>query len=242
MKTTSKIFATTLAFFCLFSYSASADFSQPKNIESEFGALYVPDGFDTNDNVQIVGEGLFPNLCFRPGTVKTSIDHTKKIVTLTPLAFQYSGPCLQVLLPWDRVIDLGVLHAGDYMIVQKNQSTDNRLLGLLKIPAAKTQSADDYLYAPISQAYYEFKEGKHTLKLSGEFSNDCTKLTNISIKPQTKVIVIQPISEMDTNAACKTGKHLFEKTVELPKLEAGRYLIHVRSLNGKSVNNLIDVE
>ena len=232
----------TISTTLFLSQTVLADFSQPKKIGAEFGSLYIPDGFDTNDNVQIVGEGVFPNLCYRPGVVRVAIDSVKKIVKLMPRALHYSGPCLQVILPWDRVVDIGVMSAGDYTVVQASQNAENRVIGQLRIPIAKTQSADDYLYAPISQAYYEKKDSHQTLKISGEFSNDCTKLVNVAVKVQRNVIVVQPISEMDVNAQCKPGKFAFEKTTDLPKVPSGRYLIHVRSLNGKSINTLVDVD
>lgn len=233
----------SLSFILLLgSKTTFAEVSKPRAIQAEFGTGYIPEGFDTNDNIQIVAEGMFPNLCFRPGSVKVSIDQVKRQVTLLPSALEYSGPCLQVVLPWDRVIDLGILKSGEYTVIQPSRDITNRTLGRLKVHAATMAGADDFLYAPVSQAFYESKNGKKTLKITGEFTNSCLKLVDVVANLQPKVVVIQPISEMDESATCQTGKFVFEKIIELPKMTEGRYLIHVRSSNGKSINNLVDID
>lgn len=236
------VLALTSSFLMSIASSHADMANKPSTVQAEFGAGYIPDGFDTNDNVQIVAEGMFPNLCFRPGSVRVNVDHVKKQITLNPTAMHYSGPCLQVMLPWDRVIDLGVLKSGEYSVVQTSREPANRALGKLKIHAATTASADDFLYAPVSQAFYENKAGKQTLKIAGEFTNSCAKLVDVIVNVQTKVVVVLPVSEMDESSQCQSGKFAFEKLIELPKLAEGRYLIHVRSLSGKSINNLVDVE
>jgi hypothetical protein len=105
-----------------------------------------------------------------------------------------------------------------------------------------TDNTDDYLYAPISQAYYSQSKTGRTIILTGEFSNSCMTLTSVKVDIQPEVIVLQPISDMANRANCTAGQFPFSKTVDINAAKPGRYLLHVRSLNGNAVNSLIDVK
>src|ERR1035437_9052314 len=65
----------------------------PSIVQVGYHTGYLPDGFDTNDNVQVIGEGLFSNSCYRPGPVQVNVDQTAKTITLTPKAYFYDGMC-----------------------------------------------------------------------------------------------------------------------------------------------------
>jgi hypothetical protein len=55
------------------------------------------------------------------------------------------------------------------------------------------------------------------------------------------VIVVLPIAKMETRPDCKDGKFPFNKVVSVDLVPKGRYLLHVRSMNSKAINNLVDV-
>jgi hypothetical protein len=237
-----KLSVSLVAVLALSAQGALAADLGPELIEAQYHTGYTPDGFDTNDSAQVVAEGLFPNTCFRPATPLVRVDHEKKTVTVDSKAYYYEGFCLQMLVPYDQTLDLGLLKAGKYDVIQKvRQGELAPSLGELNVRVATNSSADDFLYAPISQAFFESKDGKKSVRVTGEFTNSCLELVDVMINVQTKVVVLQPISELKTEN-CRTGKFPFERTVELPAdMKAGRYLIHVRSLNGKAVNTLVDV-
>jgi hypothetical protein len=214
----------------------------PVVVGSEFHTGYVPDGFDTNDNAQLVAEGLFRNSCYRPASVKVDVDHSAKTITLHPTAYEYEGYCLQVMIPFDQAIDVGILKAGTYQVIQSIMGEQN-VLGQMKVRIAANSAADDYLYAPVSQAYFEKKPGKPaTVRVSGEFTSSCMKLAEVMVSVQPNVIVLQPISTLQDRGDCVQGKFPFEKQVQLANMKTGRYLLHVRSLSGKSINTLVDVQ
>lgn len=213
----------------------------PSLIEAGFHTGYIPDGFDSNDLVQIVGEGLFRDSCYRPASVRVDVDHENRKISVSPTAYLYDGMCLQMLIPYDQAIDVGFLKAGKYQVVQKSLGTETQL-GDVKVRVATNASPDDYLYAPVHQAYFMSKAGgKATVKLAGEFTNSCMKLADVTVSVQPRVIVLQPISQVENRDDCTQGKFTYEKEVEIANLKAGRYLLHVRSLNGKAINTLVDV-
>lgn len=231
MKFFSILFAIALA-----AGVASAQSYQPKLVKSSFAQGYIPLGFDSNDQVQLVGEGILPNTCYKPAATTWTVRGDKIIVA--PKALLYNGYCLEVLVPHNEVVDLGVLPAGNYTVVHEDSG---QKLGELTVAAATTASADDFLYAPIGQAYFRKEGNRNLITLSGAFSNSCMQMTDIKLNVQEKVIVVQPIVKMTSATNCQGGNFPFQFSSEVKNARAGRYLLHVRALNGKAVNNLIDI-
>ena len=231
---------SVLVGFCLHlpTSAFAGEFAEPKLVQNLFSESYIPKGFDNNDLVQIVAEGVFSNGCYKPGKIAVHVDENKKVIHVDPYAYIYSGLCIQVMVPYHQVLDIGILRGGNYKIIQGATGKD---LGALTVRSSTQAAADDYLYAPISQAYISQKDGRSYLTLSGEFSNSCLKLDKVVVDLQPKVVVVQPIANMSGTSDCQAGVFAFEKTVEIKNMPKGRFLLHVRSLNAKSVNNLFDI-
>lgn len=240
MKTKSVLVAAMIG--CLVAPFAKADLpsNTPVMIESNFINGYLPEGFDTNDSVEIVGEGLFVSSCYKPAHVDVKVDTTAMRIELRPRAYYYDSLCLQAIIPYHQVVNVGILPFGRYRVVDANRKED---LGVLNIRLATSSSADDFLYAPVSQAFFKQEAGKNFLTVSGTFTNSCMRLADVVANVQPKVITVQPIMEMTEGTLCADGMFPFEEKIEVHGLSAKqRYLVHVRSLNGKSINNLIDLE
>lgn len=232
---------TTLAIIAIaftIQAKAEAEDNTPKTEPISFGKVYIPNGFDNNDNVQITGEGMFPNTCYRYATTSVQVDHTAKTIRLNTEAFKYPGMCLQVIVPFDRVVDVGILKEGDYSVITNN---DNQTVGRVSIHSSKTKNADDFLYASVSQAYFQSKNSVNKVFLSGNHPSRCLKIKEVKSDVQSDVVIIQPIVEMDPSEHCVGGQFPYETSVDVGSMKPGRYLLHVRTINGKSVNNLIDV-
>ncbi len=226
-------------FFLLFSIQALAD-NSPVEEAVSFDRIYVADGFDDNDNVQIVGEGMFANACYRHSRTKAKVDQKKMTIELAPVAYRYQGFCLQVILPFERVVDIGVLKAGTYTITQNNGL--KRTLGKLHVAKSRSSGADDFMYSPISQAFFQSRFMTNRVFLIGDFPMSCMKIKEVKVNVQAHVLVVQPIAEIDPNVPCVSGKYTFEQVAELGNVTPGRYLLHVRTLNGQAVNTLVDVK
>jgi hypothetical protein len=237
---TKEITMIRFSLFALAALMAFPAFAQdPVKKPATFNTIYVPKGFDSNDNVQIVGEGMFKNTCYRPAETTVQVDHEKKTITVGPVAYEYSGMCLQVVLPFDRVLDLGMLKAGTYSVIQ---ATDGSMLGTVQVAEARTDSPDDFLYAPIDQAFLRQQNGQGEVFLTGSFSSSCMHMDQIKVSVQEKAIVVQPIAKMEARDGCLRGKFPFSKMVKVDGLTKGRYLLHVRSMNARAINNLVDLQ
>ncbi len=212
--------------------------AEPTQVPATFSKIYVPVGFDSNDNVQFVGEGIFNNSCFRPAPTTLAVDPATKTIKVGAVAYRYNGICLQVLLPFSRVVDVGILAAGTWQIV----GVDGKRLGQIKVAPTLTADPDDYLYAPVSQAYVRQTRASESLILNGTFPNSCMSMQEVRVNVTDDVVIVQPIAQMIDKSACKGGPKIFTHIVNLPLIKAGRYLLHVRSMNGAAVNSLVDLQ
>ncbi len=214
--------------------TALAQSTGPELVSSPYTEAYLPIGFDSNDHVQIAAEGVFRNTCYKPGPV--SFEMADNNIYLTSQAYYYDGPCFKMLLPYHQVIDIGILPQGKYKIFRKSGGV---FLGELDVAEATATVADDYLYAPISQAFITQQDGKNFLTIEGKFNNSCMLMKEVRIRIQPKVVVVQPIAEIAEAQGCTDGAFPFSETRELKGLEMSKFLLHVRSLNGSAINSLI---
>ena len=233
-----KLTRISLALIAAVAFNTNAD-TFPKVVGTMFHMGYIPVGFDTNDNSQLVAEGVFPNSCYKPVGTKVSVDHGEKVIRVYGRAYKYKGACLQMVVPYHREIDVGLLKAGTYKVVSvfDNQQKE---LGNLQVAIATNSEPDDFLYAPVSQAYFSKADGKHYITISGQFPQTCYKMREVVVRVQPNVLVVQPIAEK-TDDVCEERIQPYSETVEVKNVKEGRYLLHVRSLNGRAINNLIDV-
>ena len=234
-----QFFASIFVFMSVFTGGRALAESAPVKVPVLYDKLYAPGGFDSNDHIQIVGEGLFRNACYRSAGADVAIDEGTKTIRVNPVAYEYTGFCLQVVLPFDRVMDVGILPAGKWQVVQGDDQS--KKLGEFIVRRALRESPDDYLYAPISQAFYRHRDGRSEITVTGSFSNSCLSLQDVRTSVEGDVIVVQPIAALASRAGCSEGKFEFSRTITMNQIEAGHYLLHVRSMNGKAVNSLIDV-
>lgn len=210
----------------------------PKINQSTLEAGYIPNGFDSNDQVQMVIEGTYRDTCSKPAGTRFSVNAASKTIQILSYEYRYSGVCLDMLVPHDEVVNLGIVGSGSYQVVQAN----GRQLGRLNVNMATKASPDDFLYAPISQAYIKNVGGRQALTLSGVFTSSCMRLKNVVSHVEGNVVTVQPLAELlPTATHCIQGRFPFEQTTYLQAVRPGRYLLHVRSLNGNAINNLFDL-
>ncbi len=211
----------------------------PSLVDTVFSGSYIPIGFDSNDQIQFVAEGVFPNSCYRKGPVEVVIDEEAKRINLSSQSYVYSGMCLQVLVNYSKVINVGVLSPGTYSITQ---GKDEQVIGSLPVKPNTVEGVDDFPYAPVNQAMLTRDVDGVTLTLTGTFTNSCLSLGDVVVTPQKDVVVVQPMVKVDDSGGCTNGKFRFtyEKLIA-GKILSGRYLLHVRSMNGRSVNSLVDL-
>jgi hypothetical protein len=230
--------------------SASAEAARERRTNSDIVTieavdLFVPNGFDANDEIIVVLDGYLPNSCFRLTRPEVNVDKSSRQITVSQMARKFPGPCLVTLVPFTNIIPVGALEAGDW-VVSTNRGILNQELHVSPDTSGGQFGPDSHLYAPVETVSVSYSEGnKFEAKVSGRFTNSCMKMNDVIVMHKGRVIELLPVLDEEAmlGANCATAEKPFQKTVKLPvDLEIGRNLVHVRSLNGNSVNAVFSVE
>lgn len=232
-----KIFIFTTAF--ILSLDANGNLN-PTLQNVALQKSYVPIGFDDNDRVQLTVTGIFPSTCYKVGTAGADVNEKRRTIRIWQTAYFYNGICLGIFVPFTQVVNVGIIEMGQYDLFD---GPTGKYLGTLLVNRSTNPGPDDYLYAPIDDAFViTDAEGRNTLVLLVSFFDRCTRLKDVMIHTYPEVIVAQPIAErLEEGERCIPEKNRFTKMVELDPSLKGLYLLHVRSVNGQSINKLVDV-
>ena len=140
----------------------------------------------------------------------------------------------------------GILKQGAYEVsVEKDPTLEKTM----EVRHRTTESPDDHLYAPVKNAYIDvnYDTGKQALKLQGEFPHlfvGCMVLKDVRVVADpVDVLIVQPIAEIVDGPICdqQPADRSFKFTKGLAKPFEGEGLLHVRTLDGKSLNRYLDI-
>jgi hypothetical protein len=234
-----------LVFASLLSLAAPAladEPGMPRLLDVTPTRVFAPPGFDSNDNAQLVLAGEFPNTCFRMGPAEARVDVERKRIFVRSRAYYYpQGWCLQTLVPFDQTVELGVLPAGEYSVHVEGER-DLRV----KMPVALSVSGgpDDFLYALVDEGRTEVvsEEGQQELIVAGKLTSSCMFIKELRTMYRARnVVEVLPIAEVRPNTICQPVLRPFEARVLLRRPWDGDTLVHIRSLNGKAVNRVVQL-
>jgi hypothetical protein len=233
------LLSSATSLLLVFAASVACAQAGPTKVPALYKKIYAPGGYDSNEQVQRVGVGMVRNTCDRPAETTVQIDEANQKILVGPVAYEYAGLCLQVILPFQRVIEVGILKPGQWEVIQASSS---ERLGTVSVKAATRESPDDFLYAPVSQAFLRQRGMITEVLLAGSFPNSCFSLDTVKVTIEPEVLVLQPIAKVKKTQGCVDGSYPYSKVVSIPLVSKGRYLLHVRSMNGNAVNSLVDVQ
>ncbi len=229
----------------LLTFAASAsdwdDSNAVEEVAAPINGIFVPKGFDNNDNAQVVITGAYPNTCYQVGRVDALVNDETKTIDVEVTSFFHSNrPCLMLYTPFTEVVSLGLLKAGSYH-VQVNNKADQQLM---PVSIAPVDSSDDFVYANV---FGLIRKGDRGFVLEGRLPKACAKLQKVQmIEEPGNVVVVLPLVEFpegcDPNVVNDRDRgQAFSEEIQLPSSMKGRYLIHVRSLNGGSMNQVVEL-
>lgn len=223
------------------------DKTGPEEISAPVTKIFVPKGFDDNDNSEVILKGEFTNSCFQVGRSGSTVDDAKKRVIVWATAYKYAGEnCLEVKTPFIQSINVGMLKSGEYTVVYKY---NENLRADLSVAVRTTESPEDYLYAPVVNARLNTDaNGKQSLTVEGNYPYmfiGCMRMSEVrTSRSNSDVLVVQPITEIVNDDECFTqpSDKAFSVTTGLNEPFTGEGLIHVRVLNGDALNRLIETK
>jgi len=206
-------------------------------------------GFDDNDNVQAVVEGMLPNSCYALGNTEFSIvPGSNKLVITQKAIHDESGVCanedtlppsLKQGIPFWRELNIGVLDIGTYRIIY---SSENGVSSRdFSVEAAPTTNVDSLRYAIVTNAFAP--EGMTTaqdeieFRVTGYLTSSCAELSSETRVEKVDDIYVFLPSVKVSEDICMPANKPFYKVIRVPTPKAGRYLLHVRSQAGQSRNS-----
>lgn len=204
-------------------------------------SLFVPQGFDDNDGVQVVLDGWVNSSCDHVLKPKVSIHPDYGVIEIEVRAVPAEMWCMPVLTRFTVVAELGVLGQGKYEVVTNN----GWLVEPLIVEEAASGGPDDYKYAQVNEVFVDYApdraaatDSKWSAVIFGQYNNSCEKLDFVKVSDSGSTIEVLPVLKVE-GEVCIPVQETFEQRVFLPDIQQeGRYLLHVRSANGLAVNHV----
>jgi hypothetical protein len=201
--------------------------------------VFSPKGFDANDNTEVVISGYLPNLCYKAAKADVKVEGRK--IGIRVKAIKSGGPyCPQMIVPFLETAPAGVLDKGDYEVVV-NKGLPSEQHSQIFVAESASPAIDDFVYAGVQ--YVEAVEGTRKVVLKGENPSTCYELDRIDFVSNGRdtysvLPILKKVAEI-----CPRVMVPFAYEVEVPSdLTAAELLLHVRIMNGKSVNSLFHNE
>jgi hypothetical protein len=233
-----------MKFSMMIFFLTQAALAAPQVIISPVDHLYVPEGFDSNDSVELVVSGTFPNTCYRRNDVEVKVVDEVVEIKVTALAPDSSlkggRSCPDLNVPFKEVISVGNLQGGKYSIVV-NRGSKYELTHSLKVMESSSSAIDDHVYAAID--WVESK-GNGEYALHGWKYSNCYELDQVQIvSNKSDTFSVLPIMKQLSDSCPMKGMPIvYPVKLDFSSLKTKKPLIHIRTMDGKSVNSIIDLE
>lgn len=204
--------------------------------------LFVPAGFDNNDNVEVVVSGHFPSSCYSRNKVDVNVVADRIEVKITAIDRRASAEkCIDVAVPFVEVVTVGNLQAGSYKI-HVNESSKSRLTGKLSVAESRSHSMDDFVYSYVDHIELGFAGGTSgSAWLRAQLPSPCLEFDHVEyLSNGSDVISIMPIMKQVSDfCPMKMVPYEIPLRYDLSALPAKQVLLFSRSMDGKSVSTIV---
>ncbi len=201
--------------------------------------VYSPMGFDSNDRTEVIVEGILPNLCHKSPMTTAKVSGNTIKITVKAMKYESSSPfCPEIALPFVTAVNVGILDKGKYDIVV-NGKTIFEKKSEIAVNEASSDAVDDFIYANVD--HVEKHEGSRVVDLKGYNPSECLELDKVEFFDNSKdtYSVLPKMKQVST--FCPMKMVAFSFPTEVPtKLEREKVLLHVRVMDGKSVNTVFE--
>lgn len=198
--------------------------------------LYIPTGFDNNDSVEVVVSGTFPTPCYSRNTVAVDVVGDTISIEISAIQRDAKALCPDMLVPYKEVVALGNLQGGSYEVV-----VNNKLKETLLISESSSNAIDEHLYAAIDQLE---KVSENEYVLHGWRYSNCVQLDRVEIISNGKdtLSVLPVMKQLSQHCPMKGTPVSYPVRLDFDQLKTKEPLIHVRTMDGKSFNTILNLE
>lgn len=211
----------------------------PKEVQVPIEEIYAPIGFDSNDTSEVVVTGWLPNLCHKNPMTKLTVTDKSIDIKVTALHYHTSNPfCPELIVPFTETVQLGMLDKGLYNITVNGKSIFEKK-SAIRINEARSSAVDNHIYANVDYVDTQFDETKDIVALKGYNPSDCLELKEVKFVSNKKnTYSVLPVMKQ-LRDFCPVKMVPFSYEVAVPKsLNKNKVLLHVRVMDGKSVNTI----
>lgn len=221
-------------------------------VETQIEKVFVPSvGYDSNDNVQVMLDGSLSNQCQQVSDTDVRFDSDNRVFYVRQMAKVRSlKECHLSPLPrhlglpghFSKEISLGILKAGEYRV--EFRTKDGWTGRSFVVSETQVETTDDEIYAPVSNFFVpEMMDETENVQivLTGVIGSRCLGWKDVEIEQQNDIIIIKPKMQIVSTNFCSITPWPLEKIISLGKLKAGRYMVHVRSMNGQGLSRMFTI-
>jgi len=198
--------------------------------------VYVPYGYDNNDNVEFVVTGWHPNECVKEPIVEVNVEDFIVDVDIKTLSYSESNPfCPREQTSFKKIVDLGELEKGIYE-VRVNDGTRYESFDDLEVLSSSSDDVDKHNYPDVRK----IEVTRDKVVLDTYILSDCYELKEVKVQDDGEdTYSVLPIMTK-VRSFCPQKIQPYSITFDKPeRLGSDRALLHVRSDYGESVNKLI---
>ncbi len=225
-------------------FVAPIAFAQPDIVTSPVDHLYIPEGFDSNDAVEVIVTGEFSNPCFSRNNVEVKIQDDLidiKVTAIAPQSFLLgSRACPDMIVPFKEVVTLGNLQGGEYQI-KVNKGSQYAIQDQLVIAESSSSAMDDHVYAAVE---WVERKSANSFKLHGMRYSSCFELDKVEVISNKKdTLSVLPVMKKVSDFCPRKGMPVvYDVKLDFSSLKSSKSLLHVRTMDGKSINSIVSVE
>lgn len=206
-----------------------------EEVSINYDHIYIPRGFDSNDNSEIVITGRLPSTCYLKPKGEVNIKDNK--ITVKAMATEVYGDdvsCIQAVVPYMITVSLGQLKQGFYEIIINGHDS---LSQSIFIEEANSNGINNFPYANVQ--YVSKTSSPGMVRIYGVHPSSCMEIDDVKIivNEQADTISVMPIIKQ-TQEVCDTSTKPFVHMVKLPSSIRKRSLLHVRKIDGTAINYL----
>ncbi|MEY4616688.1 MAG: hypothetical protein RJB66_1648 [Pseudomonadota bacterium] len=228
----------------------------PTTVTLPVAGVFAPEnGYDDNDTVQIVVDGILPNACWVIDRTEAKLIGVNNDIVVQQFARkQETEICKdETNLPSElrhpvnfmAEISMGSLPEGTYNIIFSQFPEGQSKVKKFHVSKAPTTEIDSLYYAITTELtvpkVVNANSNTYNVRFVGYLSNPCSEMEDEILHAiQHDVIVLMPkVHKFD--GTCMPIAQEFTRNVTLQTPKAGRYLLQIRSANGAAVNKLFTV-
>lgn len=215
-------------------------------VDAPLDHLFIPSGFDNNDNVEVVVTGKFPNPCYTRNDISVDVKNDIIMIDVTARMEenQDNRRCEDLKVPFSETVRVGSLQAGDYKIIV-NKGSEYELRGAMDVAVSTSSSVDEHIYAQVDYIELGFTGGlSGDALLIGSSISPCLTLDRVEYLSNKKdTFSVLPIMKKISNNCPEARKRLQIPIKFNPSaLANNKLMLFVRSVDGKSVHTFVEKE